>query len=207
MTRTSPSGSWTDKLTACGGVRLLPLALFLIFAAGGCSSTQQIEASRPQTIDQTGREDQPPVRQARLIVALEQGATALPEDIEQFEFRISEVHLHEEGGDWIRLPSDVHQFALPLHRNARRIVLDTGVEPAAYDSVALRFDNVFARFSANAGAPLTTAADEPLRLALNLGTSLDAAAAITLQFEAGASLRRAPDCRWFFVPVVQAQVE
>ena len=175
----------------------------------GCSSTRQIETSPPQTIDAAEQEDdRPTTQQARLTVSLEQGETALPDDIERFEFRIAEVRLHETGGGWIRLPSDVHHFTLPLPQRSRRVVLDTQIAPAAYDSVALTFDRLFARFSENAGAPLTAAAgDEPLRLALNLSTSLDTRSAVTFQFEPGASLRRAPDCRWFFVPTLRAVVE
>lgn len=174
----------------------------------GCSSTRQIETSPPQTIDAAEPEDdQPATQQARFTVSIEQGETALPDDIERFEFRIAEVRLHETDGGWIRLPSEVHQFTLPLPRRGRRVVLDAQIAPADYDSVALTFDRLFARFSENAGAPLTAADDEPLRLALDLSISLDAPSALNLQFEPGASLRRAPDCRWFFVPVLRAVVE
>ena len=183
------------------------IALLACILIAGCSSTREIETSPPQTIDSADGESQPPTRQARLAVVMGQGETSLPEDIERFEFRISEVRLHRKDGDWVRLPSDEHQFALPLHRNARRTVLDAQVAPAGYDSVAISFDHLFARFSENAGAPLTAAEGEPLRLALDLETSLEAQSVMTLQFEPGASLRRAPDCRWFFIPVVRAGVE
>lgn len=187
-------------------VGLLSRVACVLVLASGCSSTRQIETSRPQTIDPADRTGEPASGQARLVVVMEQGDTSLPDEIDRFEFRIAEVRLHEAGGSWIRLPSETHQFTLPIARRARRTVLNTRVTPARYDSVALSFDQLFARFGENAGARLT-AGDEPLRLALDFTTSLETNATIRLRFEPGASLRRAPDCRWFFVPVVQTSVE
>ena len=190
-----------------GLFRLAALSCGLLLLAG-CSSTRQIETSPPQTIDTADQtDDRPAAQQARFTVSIEQGETGLPDDIERFEFRIAEVRLHEAGGGWIRLPSDVHHFTLPMSRRGRRVVLDTQIAPAAYDSVAVTFDQLFARFSENAGAPLTAAGDEPLRLALDLSASLEDPSSLSLQFEPGASLRRAPNCRWFFVPVLRAVIE
>ncbi len=92
-------------------------------------------------------------------------------------------------------------------RGPRRTVLDTRVDPTAYDSVALSLDQVFVQFDANSGAPLTIADDEPLRFALHMHPLLESPTVMQLRFEPGASLRRAPDCRWFFVPVVVAEVQ
>lgn len=182
------------------------LLVGILIAAGGCSSTTQIETSAPKTIDADLSDEQPSSRQALLSITLEQGATSLPEDIERFEFRISEVRLHRTDGEWIRLPSEAHQFALPLRKGARRTVLDARVAPARYDSVGLVFGGLFARFGANAGAPLTATESEPLRLAINLETSLESATALSLQFVPDASLRRGPDCRWFFTPVLLPKI-
>lgn len=188
-------------------VKLAPLLLIgLLIPAVGCSSTTEIETSRPTTVDTDVLEEPPASRQARLTITLEQGATSLPKDIERFEFRISEVRLHREDGEWIRLPSESHQFALPLRQGARRIVLNARVAPARYDSVGLVFGDVFARFGANAGAPLTASESEPLRLAIELETSLESASALSFQFEPGASLRRGPECRWFFAPVLRPKI-
>lgn len=174
---------------------------------GGCTSTQEIETSRPRTPETTATADGQAARQARLAISLEIGESRLPEDIEEFEFRISEVHVHSENGDWIRLPSDMNQFEISQRRGGlERSVLDATLPPASYDSVAIGFDSIFARFNANAGAPLVTAKNEPLRMALEMNPSLETATALVLIFEPEASIRRSPDCRWFFVPVMRTEV-
>jgi hypothetical protein len=184
------------------------LLLCLVMAAsGGCSSTQEIETSRPRAPETIATADGQSTRQAHLTVSLEIGESPLPEDIEGFVFRISEVHVHSADGEWIRLPSDMHQFEISQGQgDARRSVLDTTLPPAPYDSVAIGFDSVFARFNANAGAPLVTANAEPLRMAVEMTPSLETATALAFVFEPEASLRRSPDCRWFFVPVIRTEV-
>lgn len=193
------------NLNSRSAQRTLPILIIVLLLAGGCSSTRQIETSPPRTIDASGH-DTSASRQARLIIAMQEGETSLPDDVDRFEFRIGEIRLHQKGGNWIRLPADVNQVTLPLHRDARRTLLDGRVAPAEYDSVALSFDHLFARFGPNAGAPLTAAEGEPLRLALDITTSLDEPTFVMLQFEPGASLRRSPDCKWFFIPVVMPSV-
>ena len=176
-------------------------------ASGGCSSTQEIETSRPRAPETVATADGQSTRQARLSVTLEIGESPLPDDIEGLVFRISEVHVHSADGEWIRLPSDMRQLEIDQGLgDAQRSVLDTTLPPAAYDSVAIAFDSIFARFNANAGAPLITANAAPLRMALEMNPSLETATVLAFVFEPEASLRRSPDCRWFFVPVIQTAV-
>jgi hypothetical protein len=147
------------------------------------------------------------VRQARIAFSLEKGASVLHEDIDALEFRISEVQVHLVDGAWIRLPSDMIPFEISQgFDDMARSVLNTTVTPAAYDSVAVAFDGIYARFNANAGAPLTAASAEPLRMALALNPSRESTTTVVLAFEPEASLRRSSDCRWFFLPVIRTDV-
>lgn len=184
------------------------MLLSLVMAvAGGCSSTQEIETSRPRTPETPAATDGEDTRQARIAISLQQGESLLHEDIEALEFRISEVQVHRADGGWIRLPSDMNTFELSRRREGPpRSVLNTNVAPAAYDSVAVAFDSIYARFNANAGAPLTAASAEPLRLALALNLSRESTTSVVLVFEPEASLRQTPDCRWFFLPLIRPEV-
>lgn len=180
--------------------------LSLVVFTTGCSSTEEIETSRPRTPEGSTSEETPADRQAQLVVTLAQGESALPDDIERLEFRISEVRVHRADGEWVRLPSDMRQFTMSQRQSEpRRTVIETSVPPAEYDSVAFAFNSIFATFNANAGAPLTAPDDAPLRMALKLNPSLEDRTVLALLFEPGASLRRSPDCRWFFVPVIRTE--
>lgn len=190
-------------------MRIVPTAaLLLALLLGGCSSTQEIEASRPQARNAEAPEGSTGTSQARLKMALEQGESVLPEEVDRFQFRISDIQIRRSDGEWIRLSSELHQFELPLNKSAgRRTVLETRIPAASYDSVALSFDRIFARFSENSGAPLAVSRNEPLRFAFDMTASLDRLQTLVLRFEPGASLRRTDDCRWFFLPVVRPAIE
>lgn len=173
----------------------------------GCSSTQEVETSRPRAYEGVESDGAENAGQARLSVFLERGATDLPEDVDQLRFRIAEIRLRESDGDWLRLPSDGSLIEFDRGaRSARRVVLDTRVPPGDYDSLAIALDRVFVRFNENAGAPLTTARNSPQQLALDLEPTLDGPTTLYLRLEAGPSLTRTEDCRWFFVPIFETDV-
>ncbi|MEX0821908.1 MAG: hypothetical protein WD021_07165 [Rhodothermales bacterium] len=133
------------------------------------------------------------------------GETVLPADVSALQFRITEVRLHRRDGPWVRLPSDSAPVEFVEDGGAvRRTLLDTRVDPAEYDSMAVTFSDVFVRFGPNAGAPLTTASGVPQRFALALGPTAEQHTSVALHLEPGASLTRSPDCRWFFVPVLRS---
>ena len=176
-------------------------------AAAGCTSTREVETSRPRAYEGPAEREDATIEQARLSVFLEGGETELPDAVELLRFRVAEIRLHERGGDWIRLPSDASQIEMVRGRRAlRRLVIDTRVPPTRYDSLAISLHDVFVRFNENAGAPLTTARDTPQRFALDVEPELESTTTLRLQLEGGASLTRAPDCRWFFVPLFETSL-
>ena len=141
------------------------------------------------------------------MVLLQSGTTTLPEQVTLMRFRISEVHLRQENGEWLRLSSDLHVVELERGKNGlRRTVLDTRIPPVAYDSLALTFDRIFVQFGENAGAPLTLGSGTPHRLGLRLEPDLNEPTSLLLTFEPGASLSRTDDCRWFFVPLLRTEI-
>lgn len=175
--------------------------------SAGCSSTREVETSRPRAYQGATETENATPRQARLSVFLAEGETELPDGVSTLRFRVAEVRLHERDGDWIRLPSDASQIELVRGRSMpRKLVLDTRVPPSRYDSLAIALDGVFVRFNENAGAPLTTAKDAPQRFAFSFEPELESQTALTLMLESGASLTRSPDCRWFFVPLFETNV-
>jgi hypothetical protein len=177
-------------------------AVLLITALTGCASTQEIETSPPQP--RTGAADgEAAAQEASFTVVMAGGETPLPSDVSHLRFRITEVRLRRSDGRWVRLPSDSAPIEISEGRqNVRRTLLDTRVAPVAYDSLTVAFDDVFVQFGANAGAPLTIPGDAPQQLAIGLNPARGAHTTVLLTVEAGASLTRSPDCRWFFVPIL-----
>ncbi|GEM_PF-1955892 len=180
-------------LTACAAV---------IAGLAGCSGAHEVQTSPPRPYQPSEEVAPDSPRQARLRVFIQRGGTDLPEHIQQLTFRTAEIRLRATDGEWIRLPSDAGSVELERGRSTpARLVLDTRIPPASYDSMAVALSHVFVRFNENSGGPLTTAADVPQRLGLDLTATLDAASTIHLRLEPGPSLRRTQDCRWFFVPI------
>lgn len=183
------------------------LSVFLLLIAViGCASTQEIETSPPQP--RTGvTNDEAAAQEAAFTVVMTGGETPLPSDVSRLRFRITEVRLRRADGRWVRLPSDSAPIEIGEGRqNARRTLLDTRVAPTAYDSLTISFDDVFVQFGANAGAPLTMAGEAPQQLAIDMNPMLEARTTVRLTMEAGASLTRSPDCRWFFVPILLSEL-
>jgi hypothetical protein len=139
-----------------------------------------------------------------LEVFFQEGGTDLPVEVSKLRFRIAEVHLRQQGGEWVRLPSDLNLIEIDRGGDGvRKAVLHARVPPADYDSLALSFDRVYVEFDANSGGPLALAADTPHRMKLDLRLDLVHPASLILRFEPGASLIRSSDCRWFFVPLLR----
>lgn len=185
----------------------LVLLLGAMFGAG-CASTQEIETAPPQPRTDVFGDDGESAREAPFTVLMAQGETPLPDDVSRMRFRITEVRLRRATGQWVRLPSDAAPIEITGETDgARKTLLDARVIPEPYDSLTIRFDDVFARFGQNAGGPLTTAREAPQRLAIDVEPALGARTTVVLRFEPGASLTRSPDCRWFFLPVLRSDVE
>lgn len=185
--------------------------LVLLLAAGGiagCSSARQIQTAPPQPANQPAAQPDEETAGAGLAIFFETGDTALPEEVQALRFRVAELHLKERGGDWTPYPADVNSFE--IRRNApalRKAILATHLPPAQYDSLAVSLSNVYVEYGPNAGGPLTTLDDEPVRLALSLRPELNRTSTVRLVLEPGASLSRDERCRWFFLPVIVPTVE
>ena len=185
--------------------RLLILC-YLVIGVAGCSSTRQIRTAPPQSaISVTDTTDQATL--APLVIVMETGRTVLPDDVEAMQFRVAEVRLKQAGGDWVTYPAEVNNFVLAANKRAQKPVLSTLVSPAAYDSLALSLTDIFVQFDANTGGPLTMPRDAPLRLPLTTTLAVGRRTVLRLRFEPGASLSRDAQCRWFFLPFFEVQVE
>lgn len=183
--------------------------LSLLVLSAGCSSTREIETSAPRSpaaVASEAQESDP--QNARLTVILEPGGSMLPADVHELHFRIAEVRLRGVNEGWTRLSSEMQRVELRrTSRGTSRTIIDTRLPPAEYDSVAVSFDQVFVRFNANSGAPLAVADDAPLTFPLSVRSTVDAPTTLRLQLMPEASLVRSRDCRWFFIPVVEADAE
>lgn len=178
----------------------------LVIGVAGCSSTQQIRTAPPQSaIAVADTTDQATL--APLVIVMETGGTALPEDIQAMQFRVADVRLKEADGDWVTYPAEVNNFVLSANKRAQKPVLSTLVPPAAYDSLALSLTDIFVQFDANAGGPLTLPRGTPLRLPLTTTLAVGRRTVLRLRFEPGASLSRDAQCRWFFLPFFEVRVE
>jgi hypothetical protein len=134
------------------------------------------------------------------------GSTTLPAEIQALRFRVEEVRLRMETGEWVTYPTELNNFEILPNRMVSKTILTTRVQPVAYDSLALRMSDVFVLFSENAGAPLTLPRDRFLTMGVQTTPSVGEASQIRIAFEPGASLMRDASCRWYFVPFWNASV-
>lgn len=180
--------------------------LIVLCLLTGCSSTRQIRTAPPQSaIPIADTTDQATL--APLVIVVETGSTALPDDIQAMQFRVAEVQLKRAGGSWETYPAEVNSFVISAGSRTRKPVLSTLISPAAYDSLAITLTDVFVRFDANTGGPLTMPRDTPLHLPLTTTLAVGRRTMLRLRFEPGASLSRDAQCRWFFLPFFEVQSE
>ncbi len=178
----------------------------LLVLVGGCSPTTRIRATPPEPAPALAARPQEAEQRVRLTVTLEMGRTPLPPQVQGMRFRVQEVRLKQVAGPWTTYPAGANSFEVGTGMPARKTVLATLVLPAAYDSLALTFTEVYVAYSAHAGGPLTLSRDAPLRMPLRLQP--DRPTILRLTFEPGASLiHEAACCRWYFLPFVTATVE
>ncbi len=191
-----------ERLLAAG------LAASLLVGSLGCSTTREIETAPPTPAVAAPDQPSQTVQRALLTVLVETGTTALPAEAQALRFRLDEVLLKVAGDTaWTSLPADANRFEIRPNLPERKRVLLAQPPPAAYDSLALTFSDVFISFDANAGGPLTLPREAPIHLALPFRMAPGERTTIRLTFEPGASLSRTPDCRWLFLPFFTARVE
>ncbi len=166
----------------------------------GCMSTRQIQTSSPRPINAPGLTDEVAGGMGLVSVDIVTGSTALPSDIQALRFRLEEVRLRTEEGEWLTFPAELNSFEILQNRQVQKTILTTRVQPLIYDSLAFKMNDVFVLFNENAGAPLTLPKDRFLTLGLGIKPVVGTAAQVRIDFEPGASLMKDADCRWYFIP-------
>ncbi len=136
----------------------------------------------------------------QLAIDLETGQTPLPAEVQALRFRIEEIQLHTDEGEWITFPTDLNNFEILPDRYLTKSILSTRVLPVMYDSLALKISNAFVLFGENAGGPLSLPRDNLLKVAIDITPEVGQASQVRLAIEPEASLFRDNQCRWYFVP-------
>ena len=183
------------------------LLLFVLLFSAGCGSTRQIETASPRPVNLPGLAGNPASGMGLLTIDVETGETDLPEEVQALRFRIDEIRLHTDEGEWITYPVELNSFEILPDRYVGKMILSTRVEPVLYDSLSLRISDAFVLFGENAGGPLTLPKDRPLEVAIKIQPEVGVAKQVSLAIEPGASLYKDDACRWYFVPFWRARVE
>lgn len=142
-----------------------------------------------------------------LSIDLETGQTPLSEDVQALRFRLEEVRLHTDEGEWLTFPAELNSFEILPDRFLVKTILTTRVQPLVYDSIAIKITDTFVLFGENAGGPLAAPDDEALKIAVEMKPEVGEATQVRITLEPGASLYRDTNCRWFFVPFWTGEVE
>ena len=169
-------------------------------ALSGCMSTRQIQTSSPRPVNAPGLTDEAAGGMGLVSVDIVTGSTALPPDIQALRFRLDEVRLRTEEGEWLTFPAELNSFEILQNRDVQKTILTTRVQPLVYDSLALKMSDVFVLFDENAGAPLTLPKDKFFTIGLGVQPAVGTVAQLRIAFEPGASLMKDVDCHWYFVP-------
>ena len=181
--------------------------LIVALLGAGCGSTRQIETTSPRPVNQPGLSGTPVSGMSLLTIDVETGETRLPEEVQALRFRIDEVRLHTDEGEWITYPAELNSFEILPDRYVGKMILSTRVEPVLYDSLSLRISDAFVLFGENAGGPLTLPKDRPLEVAVNIQPEIGEVTQVSLAIEPGASLYKDDACKWYFVPFWRVNME
>lgn len=179
--------------------------ILLIFA--GCASTRQIETASPRPRALPGPSRAEAAGMGLLAIDIETGQTSLPADVQALRFRIEEIRLHTDEGEWITFPGELNSFEILPDRYLGKTILSTRVQPLLYDSIAVKISDAFVLFGENAGGPLTLPKDKPLEIAIEMLPKVGEATQVKISIEPGASLYKDSNCKWYFVPFWTAVVE
>ncbi len=182
------------------------LALLVVLSTG-CGSTRQIETSSPRPRVFPGSAGGEASGLGLLAIDIETGKTSLPDDVQALRFRIDEIRLHTDEGEWITFPGELNTFEILPDRYLGKTILSTRVQPLVYDSIAVKISDAFVLFGENAGGPVTLPRDEALEIAVEMKPTVGDGTQVVIAIEPGASLYRDNNCRWYFVPFWTARVE
>ncbi len=165
-----------------------------------CVSTRQIETASPRPLNVPGSSRAEVAGMGLLSIEIDTGKTPLPDEIQALRFRIEEIRLHTDEGEWMTFPADLNSFEILPDRYLTKTVLSTRVQPIVYDSIGFKISDVFVLFGENAGGPLTLPGDRPIEIAVDLNPKVGEAEQARVTIEPGASLFKDQRCRWYFVP-------
>ena len=179
----------------------------LVLFMAACGSTRQIETSSPRPVNIPGDSRHEAAGMGSMMIDLETGETSLPAEIQVLRFRIDEIRLHTDEGEWVTFPTELNNFEIIPERYVNKTILSTRVQPVMYDSIALRISDVFVLFGENAGGPISLPRNEPVKLAVDMHPEVGEATQVRITFEPEASLYKNSNCRWFFVPFWTAKLE
>lgn len=171
-----------------------------VLLVAGCSGTREIETASPRPLSTPGNVRAEALGMGQLSIDLETGASGLPDEVQALRFRIEEIQLHTDEGEWITFPTELNSFEILPDRYLYKTILSTRVMPVLYDSLALKISNAFVLFGENAGGPLSLPRDNPVKVAVNIKPEVGQASQVSITIEPGASLFRDQQCRWYFVP-------
>lgn len=183
--------------------------LAVLVLTAGCGQTRSIQAlpPRPAVTTDTLSEALAAEGLARLEVRLRVGETPLSEEVSRLRLRLDEIRFHVDDGNWVSFPSSSGILTIARDDEYDRAVLSTQLAPVAYDSVEVVFAEVYIEFGTNAGGPITTARPPRAARRLILEPGLGSTTSVELVLNPGASLFRDSECRWHFLPFVDASVE
>ena len=164
-----------------------------------CISTRQIETTspRPGFSPFSGNEI---AELGAFSLTVSTGDTELPEDVQVLQFRINEIQLRNQEGEWNSLPVSLNNFEIVSNRSLSKDILSTRVPAVSYDSIAIYISDVFVLFGENTGGPIAWPREKPIKDALDISPTSERTTNVRLIFEPGASLTRDSDCRWYFIP-------
>lgn len=188
-------------------LRRLACWSLLVVLSAGCSETRQIQTAPPQAGVPLQTDTSAAQPRALLTVMVETGETTLPPEIRSMRFRVNELALLGPGGTWTSYQAEQNLLEIVRGQPTRKTVLSAQVPPAAYDSLAIELSDIYVRYDANAGGPLAVPRGTPIHIPLTTYVAVGRPKTVRLVFEAGASLSRTADCRWFFVPFFEPIVE
>ncbi|HEX7069808.1 MAG TPA: hypothetical protein VF190_03335 [Rhodothermales bacterium] len=190
-------------------IRLRAALLALIVlggVAGGCGQTHSIQALPPEPVVpvDTTAEALRRAGLARLEVRLRIAGSPLPDEVSAIRLRPTEVRFHATDAAWVSVPSSGGLFTIDRTAQDTRTIVSTQVAPAVYDSVEVRFGDVYVEFGPNAGGPITSADPPAAVRATLIDATVGAQRAIELVLDPGASIMQDAACRWHFLPFVRS---
>lgn len=185
--------------TKCPFILVLAIGAVSMFGMG-CVSTRQVETSTPRVFNTPEASDANAAGMSILSVEFSTGETDLPAEVQALRFRVDEIRLRNDEGEWSTYPSELSNIEVLPGRAHRKTLLATRVLPLVYDSIAVQISDVFVLFGENAGGALTLSRDGLSTQEIHAKVEVGTPKQLQIVFETGASLTKDQKCRWHFVP-------